>query len=102
MVGTLPKPKARAWGVYIKNLKDVPHVDGKVVTLLEQIKDLYRNPIIHPEARLEMKEALSLIGIAESATSAMLKDMKLREAAKASDAQSLPKPDWSHLSTEAS
>lgn len=81
MVGTLPKPKARAWGAYIKGLKDAPGVDGKVVVLLEQIKDLYRNPIIHPEARIDMKEALSLVGIAESVTSAMIRDMKAKELA---------------------
>jgi hypothetical protein len=80
----MPKPKMRNWGTYIKNLKACG-VNPKVVSILEQIKDLYRNPIIHPETRLDIEEALSLLGIAESAISAMVMDIVARQAAKASN-----------------
>lgn len=60
VVGKLPKPKMRNWGVYIKALQDCG-ADQKVVSILEQIKDLHRNPVIHPESRMKDDEALTLM-----------------------------------------
>ena len=68
----------RNWGAYIKNLRKCG-ADEKIVTILEQIKDMHRNPVIHPERRLDNDEALSLVGIVESAISAMVRDMKMRK-----------------------
>jgi hypothetical protein len=82
VVGTLPKLKSRNWGVYISNLRKHGGVDARILSLLDQIKDLYRNPIMHPETRLDMKQALSLVGVAESVMSAMIADLKFREATK--------------------
>ena len=67
----------RNWSVYIKTLREC-WADEKVVLILEQIKDLHRNPIIHPEQRLTNDEALSLIGIMDSAVTAIIADMKER------------------------
>jgi hypothetical protein len=36
------------------------------------MKDLHRNPIVHPETEATIEEALSYIGIAESTISAMV------------------------------
>lgn len=77
VVGTAPKTKMRNWGAYIKHLREA-HVDGKVILPLEQIKDLHRNPVIHPESQMQMEETLSLIGVLESAISAMIEDMNTR------------------------
>jgi hypothetical protein len=67
----------RNWSVYIKTLREY-WADEKVVLILDQIKDLHRNPIIDPEQRLTNDEALSLIGIMDSAVTAIIADMKER------------------------
>ena len=75
ITGKSPKVTMRNWGAYLKLMKQEPEVDRKVVYALEQIKDLYRNPVIHPETQIELEEALSLLGVVESAISAMFAAM---------------------------
>ncbi len=48
---------------------------AKVLSCLQQIKDLHRNPLMHPEETLTLEEAISLFGICQSAISAMLKEI---------------------------
>jgi len=79
VVGAMPKKKLRNWGTYIK-LLEKHGAAGTVVSVLTQIKDLHRNPVLHPELFLEMDEALSLLGIVESAIGAMFADMHKRGA----------------------
>jgi hypothetical protein len=45
--------------------------DKKVMDILDHVRDLNRNPLMHPEAFLELNEALRLFDIAKSAISAM-------------------------------
>ena len=90
VVGKLPKPKMRNWGVYIKSLRECG-ADPKVMSTLEQIKDLHRNPVIHPEERLNDEEALSLLGIMDSAVTLMIADIKKRRE-KTSPSFPLPVP----------
>jgi hypothetical protein len=77
VVGKLPEKRNRNWGSYIQRLRECG-ADVKITSVLEQIKELYRNPLVHPETRLSMDEALSLIGIAETAISTMTTDLKKR------------------------
>lgn len=77
VVGTLPTPKMRNWGAYIRNLKKC-NVDVRITSILEQVKDLHRNPVIHPEQRLDVEEACSLIAIVDSAILVVVRDMKKR------------------------
>jgi hypothetical protein len=70
-----PNPSQRGWGTYIKLLKD-KDADKRVLHHLGQIKDLHRNPLIHPEVTLTMPEALSLWSICSSAIQAMVADME--------------------------
>jgi hypothetical protein len=82
VVGTLPKPKLRNWGAYIKVLRDnngAPHV----LAVLEQIKDLHRNPLMHPETVLTTDEAIVLFGVSVSAIFAMVRDIEKRASATA-------------------
>lgn len=65
-------PKVRSLGVYVRAFKEAKAGDPKVIAALEQIKELHRNPLIHPEAALETEEALSILGLTRSAVSAML------------------------------
>jgi len=70
-------PRSQNWGQYISELEK-GGVDQKITSVLRQIKDLYRNPIIHPETRLDVEESLSLFGIVESVVSLIVGDMVAR------------------------
>jgi hypothetical protein len=63
-------------GNYIDALENVPNIDDKVLSVLRQIKNLHRNPIMHPEAVLDMEEALTLLGIVQSAITTMISVVK--------------------------
>jgi hypothetical protein len=77
VVGNLPKQKSRNWGVYIMALR-THGADPKILFLLEQIKDMHRNPIMHPEDTLTNEEAITLLGIAQGVIVTMVKDMDSR------------------------
>jgi hypothetical protein len=92
IVGELPKVKHRNWGAYIKHLRE-KSADEKIMAALEQIKDLHRNPILHPELQLELEEVVSLVGIIESVMSAMMIEIqKLKQARGISLAPPPPSP----------
>lgn len=59
---TVEKESQRNWGTYISKLKDAK-ADEKVVATLDQIRDLHRNPTLHPEVFLNLDEALALLGV---------------------------------------
>ena len=80
VVGTVPTKKIN-WGAYLKNLKNHGGADPKILHSLEQIKDLYRNPTIHPETKYTPEEALSLVGLAENLISSMVREIRQRAAA---------------------
>ena len=70
-----PKPapaRLGSWGAYFSKLKkmNLPDVE-EVLALLQQIKDLHRNLIMHPEIVLSFDEAYALFEIAKSAIIAM-------------------------------
>ncbi len=73
--GGKPHPKPRNLGVYLKKMEKQNIGNNKVRATLMQIKDLHRNPLMHPEETLTLDEALSLFGICQSAISAMLKEI---------------------------
>jgi len=66
-------PKVRTIGIYTRAMRDGKVGDPMVIAALEQIRDLHRNPLIHPEAVLTTDEAVSVLGIARSVIGAMLK-----------------------------
>jgi hypothetical protein len=49
--------------VVLKKIQEHNAGDPKVVAALIQIKDLHRNPLIHPEDTLTVEQALNLLGI---------------------------------------
>ncbi|WP_298223160.1 hypothetical protein [Acidocella sp.] len=65
-------PKVRNIAVYINALRQAKVGDEKILSVLKQMSDLHRNPLIHPEAVLTMDEAVAIIGIAQSAVTSML------------------------------
>ena len=50
----------------------------EVTDNLYNIKDNYRNPLMHPEDTLEMDEAVSLFGVAQSMIEMLVRDMEKR------------------------
>jgi hypothetical protein len=52
----------------------------KTLAVVDQIRDLHRNPIGHPEVFLESEDALELFNIAMSAISAMFRETRDRAA----------------------
>jgi hypothetical protein len=68
-----PLPKNRNIGAYLKKLEGGGYGDKKTIAALTQIKDLHRNPLVHPDETLTKDEAIGLWGIVISATGAMLK-----------------------------
>lgn len=67
--------KTRNWGAYVAALKKKADVDEGVVAVLDQIRLLHRNPLLHPEDFLDEGEAITLFGIVHSATAALLKHL---------------------------
>lgn len=68
-------PKQKNLGVYLKKMEDGNMGSPKVRACLKQIKDLHRNPLMHPEETLSLDEAIGLFGICQSAIGAMLKEI---------------------------
>ena len=76
------KPKGRGWNAYVNALKKTT-ASPKTLAVLDQIRDLHRNPVAHPEIVLTMDEAIQLFGIAQSAILSMVGDIRALAAKKA-------------------
>jgi hypothetical protein len=61
IVGRLPPVKMRNWAAYIRNLNACGNVDSKVIGWMTQIKDQYRNPVLHPNESVSPDDALEFI-----------------------------------------
>ncbi|HEV3393479.1 MAG TPA: hypothetical protein VG103_08235 [Chthoniobacterales bacterium] len=67
-----PRPTRGSMGVYLDKLLELPDVDKDLESVLRQIKKLHRDPISHPEVTLTVPEAVSLLGLIQSAISRIL------------------------------
>jgi hypothetical protein len=65
-------PKVRSIAIYVRQLRIVKCGEEVILSTLEQMAKLHRNPLIHPEAVLTTDEAISTLGIARSSITAML------------------------------
>ena len=72
-----PHPKQKNLGVYLKRMRDIHIGHPKVLAVLQQIKDLHRNPLAHPEETLTSEQATGLFGIVQSAINAMIEEIPL-------------------------
>lgn len=75
MTGGKAPPKVRTIGVYLKSMRSAGYGNPKVLAALDQIRDLHRNPLIHPETVINMDQAISLLGIVRSAVAEMLNEL---------------------------
>ena len=64
-------PTTRNWGHYIEELKKA-NANADVLSVLDQIRGLHRNPLMHPEVVLEMDEAIDLFDVSKAAIRAMV------------------------------
>jgi hypothetical protein len=70
-----PRPETNNIGDYLRELDRLQAGDQKTRATLRQIKDLHRNELIHPEVVLSLDDAIALLGIAQSAIIAMLREI---------------------------
>jgi hypothetical protein len=76
VTGGKPRPNGRNIGDYINELMKHKVGDPKVLSALKDLKDLHRNPLIHPEHTLEsIDEAVAVLGSIQSAIIYMLKEV---------------------------
>lgn len=69
-----PVPGQGNMGDYLRALEAMPRHDSSVVACLRDIKDLSRNPLVHPEMDLDdVDEAIALLGSVQAAIVHMLK-----------------------------
>jgi hypothetical protein len=50
-------------GALLKGMADLGVGHPKVLAVLIQIKDLHRNPLIHPEESLSTEDAIGVVGL---------------------------------------
>lgn len=85
MSGGKSRPKQKhgqdaAMGAYINAIEQYG-VDPKSISVLREIKDLHRNPRIHPEDVMSMNDAIGLLGVVVSAIQRMVDDMRKKGTA---------------------
>jgi len=73
VAGVSNRPKSRNIGDYLKKMRDLKVGDPKVLDVLQSIKDLHRNPLMHPEDEIaDADEAISLYAAIRAAIGYML------------------------------
>jgi hypothetical protein len=72
-----PKESQRNWGFYIKALEE-RGLKKEIVHHLSQLKDLHRNPLIHPEVTLTPSEAQQLWSLCTSAMIVLIAEIVSR------------------------
>ena len=68
-------PKKRDWGYYIEELEK-NNANQKMLTALDNIRNLDRNPLMHPEDWLRKDDAVGLFNLGKTALHRLITDMK--------------------------
>jgi hypothetical protein len=98
--GAAPAKSERNYSVYVKKLaamseeEDRAHrPDKRVIQMLAQVKDHYRNPLVTAEAAISVDEATQLFGMASAIISLMAEAVaQRRRAGAATEAEDAAKP----------
>lgn len=72
VTGGSPPPKVRNMMVYVQAMRQKKCGEERILTVIEHMSKLHRNPVMHPEAVLSVDDAISIHGMARSAITAML------------------------------
>jgi hypothetical protein len=73
-------PRLKTIGTYAAKMEELGIGKDKVIATLKQISNLHRNPLIHPDESLTLEDAITLLGICQSAISAMLKEIPIPQS----------------------
>lgn len=72
-----PRPEKRNIESYIDAMKNAQFKDQKVFGALASLKNFHRNPVLHPDDRLEdIEEAIALLGVVNTLITYMLGAIK--------------------------
>lgn len=70
------QPRQKNMGVFLKQMDEKGVGDSKVKAALRDIKDFYRNPLLHPEENLEsLDDAIGLLGSVQAVIVKMLAEI---------------------------
>lgn len=73
VAGPKNRPRSRNIGDYLKKMESLDVGDKRVIDVLRSLKDLHRNPLMHPEDRIaDADEAISLYAAVRAAIGYML------------------------------
>jgi hypothetical protein len=76
VAGAEHRPESRNIGDYLNKLGQLNKGDPRVRAALRDLKDLHRNPLMHPEEHIaSVDDAISLMGSVRAAMSLMLKEL---------------------------
>jgi len=76
VAGAENRPETRNMGDYLKKMNDLKVGDKKVKAALRDLKDLHRNPLMHPEDHIaSVSDAIGLMGGIQAAMALMLKEL---------------------------
>ena len=95
VTGGKPRPEKRNIGAYLDAMKGARVRDQKLLfSALAGLKDFHRNPVLHPDHRLDnVEEALALLGIINTVITYMLKAISpLPSAESTRSPPALPPP----------
>jgi hypothetical protein len=81
ITGNAPKPKMRNWGVYVKNL-NLAGADHKITGFIDHLRDLYRNPVLHPEDNLSAEDAIVFVGACVSLICKLMTEINRTEVSQ--------------------
>ena len=73
--GGRPQPKVRNIAVYVNAMRQAGKGDEKVLFLVKEISDRFRNPLIHPDAVLSIDAAIATHGLVRTAVTDMLQPL---------------------------
>jgi hypothetical protein len=73
LTGKAPKPQMRNWGAYHQVLTKAGAA-AKITDLIDHVRLVYRNPVLHPEENLSIEQTLVLFGVCVSAVTLMTEE----------------------------
>ncbi len=75
---TNAKPTQRNIGHYVQVLKE-NHADPKLIAMLDNIRNLDRNPLMHPEDWLDKDDAIGIFNTSQTAFERLISDMEKKK-----------------------
>ncbi|MES0139241.1 hypothetical protein NKJ88_30520 [Mesorhizobium sp. M0016] len=79
VTGGRPQPKVRNIAVYVNAMRQSGKGDEKVLFLVKEISDRFRNPLIHPDTALTVDAGIATHGLVRTAVTEMLQPLVIPE-----------------------